>query len=79
MLASSLRCHLADVHDIYQLQVVFKKLLEECPPVIYTMSRQRAGKLACPYSLCKGLLKDGWNLHQHFQDVHPMDLVVVPS
>ena len=29
--------------------------------------------------MCEGLLNNGWNLRRHFRDVHPMDLVVVPS
>jgi hypothetical protein len=38
MLASSLGRHLADVHDIYQLQVIFKELLEDQPPATYTVT-----------------------------------------
>ena len=81
MLASSLGRHLSDVHDIYQSQVVSADLLEDCPPATYTVThrRGRQGKLACPFPRCEGLLNDGWNLRRHFRDVHPMDLVVVPS
>ena len=79
MLASSLGRHLADVHDIYQLQVISKELLEDRPPATYTVTRRRAGKeLPCPFPLCEGVLKDGLNLCRHFWDVHPMDMVVVP-
>jgi hypothetical protein len=79
MLASSLGRHLADVRDIYQSQVISKELLEDRPPMTYTDTRRRAGKgLACPFPLCEGVLKDGWNLCCHFWDVYPMDLVVVP-
>ena len=80
MLASSLGHHLADVHDIYQSQVISEELLEDRPPVNYTATQRGASKgLPCPFPLCEGVLKDGWNLRRHFRDVHPMDLVVVPS
>ena len=29
--------------------------------------------------MCEGILNNSWNLRHHFQDVHPMDLVMVPS
>ena len=35
--ASSLGRHLADVQDIYQQVVVAKELLEDQPPVLYTV------------------------------------------
>ncbi len=35
--ASSLGRHLADVHDIYQQVVVAEELLEDQPPVLYTV------------------------------------------
>ncbi len=38
--ASSLGCHLADVHDIYQQAVIAKELLETQPPVLYTVSAE---------------------------------------
>jgi hypothetical protein len=40
MKASSLSRHLADVHDIYQHTVVAKELLEQHPPVLYTVSAE---------------------------------------
>ena len=80
MLASSLGRHLADVHDIYQSQVISEELLATRPPATYTVTQRQAGRgLRCPFPLCEGVLKDGWNLRRHFRDVHPMDLVVVPS
>ena len=80
MLASSLGRHLADVHDIYQSQVISEELLADRPPATYTVARRQAGRgLRCPFPLCEGVLKDGWNLRCHFWDVHPIDLVVVPS
>jgi hypothetical protein len=80
MLASSLDRHLADVHNIYQAQVITEELLADRPPATYTVARRQTGRgLRCPFPLCEGVLKDGWNLRRHFRDVHPMDLVVVPS
>ncbi len=38
--ASSLGCHLADVHDIYQQTVIAKELLEARPPVLYMVSAE---------------------------------------
>ncbi len=80
MKASSLSRHLADVHDIYQQTVVAEELLELRPPVTYTVSAGlHARGLPCPYPWCLGRLKDGWMLRRHFWDVHPLDLVRVPS
>jgi hypothetical protein len=78
--ASSLGRHLADVHDIYQQAVVAKELLEDQPPVLYTVHAElHARALPCPYLGCTGQLRDGWMMRQHFRDVHPMDLVKVPK
>jgi hypothetical protein len=78
--ASSLGCHLADVHDIYQQAVVAKELLEDRPPVLYTVHTElHARALPCPYPGCTGQLQDGWMMRLHFRDVHPMDLVKVPK
>ena len=71
MLASSLGRHLADVHDIYQLQMVAKELLEHGPPATYTVRHQQAGKLVCPFPVCEGILNNGWNLRRHFWDGCP--------
>jgi hypothetical protein len=79
MIASSLSCHLADVHDIYQAQDVPEELLEDCPSATYTVTHHWRGKLVCPFQRCEGILKNGWNLCHHFWDVHPQDLVVIPS
>jgi hypothetical protein len=77
--ASSLGCHLADVHDIYQQTVIAKELLEAQPPVLYMVSAElHARDLPCLYPGCLGRLRDGWMMHQHFWDVHPMDLSRFP-
>ncbi len=80
MKAASLSCHLADVHNIYQQTVVAKELLELCPPALYTVSAGlHARGLPCPYPWCLGRLRDGWMMHRHFLDIHPLDLVMVPK
>jgi hypothetical protein len=53
--ASSLGCHQADVHDIYQQTVVAKELLEDQPPVLYTVSAElHARNLPCPFPGSRG-------------------------
>ncbi len=53
--ASSLGRHLADVHDIYQQAVVAKELLEDGPPVLYTVHAElHTQALQCPYPGCTG-------------------------
>ncbi len=80
MKESSLSRHLADVHNIYQHTVVSKELLEQRPPVLYTVSVELHHRnLPCPYPRCLGRLQDGWMMRRHFWDVHPLDLVVVPK
>ena len=59
MMASSLGCHLADLHKIYQQQVVAVELLERQEGVVYKVPLG-CGKLKCPFPLCKGELADGW-------------------
>jgi hypothetical protein len=72
--ASKLPQSPADVHDIYQVQVVPEELLEDRPPVTYTVTHSWRGKLVCPFPCCEAILNDGWNLHHHFRYVHPQDL-----
>ncbi len=51
--ASSLGHHLADVHAIYQQAVVAKELLEDQPPVLYTVHADlHTRALLCPYPGC---------------------------
>jgi uncharacterized C2H2 Zn-finger protein len=76
MRASSLGCHLADQHEIYQQQVVAKELLDGREGVVYEVPLG-CGKLKCPFPLCKGELASGWMMRRHFCDLHPMDYVVV--
>ena len=59
MRASSLRCHLADLHEIYQQQVVAKELLCRREGVVYEVPLGH-GTLKCPFPLCKGELASGW-------------------
>ena len=59
MQASSLGCHLADLHKIYQQQVVAEELLEGREGVTYKVALGY-GKLRCPFPLSKGELASGW-------------------
>jgi hypothetical protein len=79
MRQSSLGRHLADVHDIYQQAVVAEELLEERDVETYEAVTNWAGKFPCPYPRCKGELNSGWMMRRHFRDVHPRDLVEIPS
>jgi hypothetical protein len=59
--ASSLGCHLADIHDIYQQAVVAEELLEDRPPVLYRVRAELHDRaLPCPYPGYKGRLRNGW-------------------
>jgi hypothetical protein len=78
MRQSSLGCHLAGVHDIYQQAVVAEELLEEWDGKIYKAVTNSAGKFPCPYPRCKGELNSGWMMRRHFRDVHPRDFVEIP-
>ncbi len=35
--------------------------------------------MVCPFPQCEDVLNNGWNLRRHFRNVHPQDLVVIPS
>ena len=76
MWASSHGRHLADQHEIYQMQVVADELLNRQEGVIYDVPLG-CGKLRCPFPLCKGELASRWMMCRHFQDLHPLDYVVV--
>ena len=76
MQASSLRRHLADLHEIYQQQVVAKELFEEREGVTYKVALG-CRKLRCPFPLCKGELASGWMMRRHFRDLCFLDYVVV--
>jgi hypothetical protein len=77
MRAGSLSCHLADLHEIYQGQVVAEELLDWCEAVVY-MVKERHGKLKSPFPLCTGELAGGWMMQRHFCDLYPLDYVTVP-
>jgi hypothetical protein len=76
MRANSLGRHLADQHQIYQQQVVAEELLNRREGVVYKVPLG-VGKLKCPFPLCKGELASGYAMRRHFQDLHPLDYVVV--
>jgi hypothetical protein len=78
MQAGSLSRHLADLHEIYQGQVVAEELLNQHEGVVYKV-KERNGKLKCPSPLCTGELAGGWMMQRHFCDMHPLDYITVPS
>ncbi len=79
MNASSLNCHLADIHKIYQQTVVAEELLEDQVGMSYRVTTLPNGKLACLFPGCVGKLGSGWMLRLHFWDIHPKDLVTAPK
>jgi len=76
MRVSSLGHHLADQHEIYQMQVVADELLDRREAVVYDIPLG-CRKLKCPFPLCKGELASRWMMRRHFRDLHPLDYVVV--
>ena len=79
MKASSLRRHLADMHNVYQQIVVAEDMLICRPAETYVVSVTSPAGLSCPFPGCGGFLKDAWMMRRHFLDVHPKDLVKVPK
>ncbi len=77
MRAGSLSHHLADLHKIYQGQVVAEELIDWREGVVY-MVKEGHGKLKCPFPFCMGKLAVGWMMQRHFHDLHPLDYVTVP-
>jgi hypothetical protein len=75
--ASSLRRHLAEQHDTYQVVVVPEDYLTPQASVRYQAHPKRNGRIPCPVPECPGELRDGWMLCRHFWDLHPFDRVVV--
>jgi hypothetical protein len=77
--ATSLRRHLADMHNVYQQTVVAEEMLICRPAKTYVVSETSPAGLSCPFPGCGGFLKGGWMMRRHFRDVHPKDLVKVPK
>ncbi len=77
MRTGSLSRHLADLHKIYQGQVVAEELLDLREGVAYTVKEEH-GKLKCLFPLCTGELASGWMMRLNFCDLHPLDYITVP-
>jgi hypothetical protein len=77
--ASSLRRHLAEQHDTYQVVVVPEDYLVPRAGMRYQVHPGCNGRIPCPVPECPSELKDGWMLHRHFRDLHPFDRVVIPK
>jgi hypothetical protein len=73
MNASSLSCHLVDIHKIYQQTVVGEEFLEDQVGMPYRATTLPNGKLACPFPGCVEELGSGWMMRRHFRDIHPKD------
>jgi hypothetical protein len=59
MRTGSLCRHLADLHKIYQGQVVAEELIDWREGVVYEV-KEGHGKLKCLFPLCTGELTSGW-------------------
>jgi hypothetical protein len=66
MAASSLPCHLADQHEIYQQVMVAEELIKARVGMTYRVDLGLGGKLACPAPGYAGQLGGEWMLRQHF-------------
>jgi len=73
MAVSSLRCHLADQHKIYQQVVRVEELIEAQADVTYRVDPRLGGKFLCPVLGSASKLGGGWMLWCHFQDLHPLN------
>ena len=83
MQARNLRQHLADIHDIYQEEVMDEGLLDERAGVQYravwgVRKLGKEGCIQCPHLACLGVLSTPWMMRRHFRDVHPKDTVYLP-
>jgi hypothetical protein len=79
MNASSLSCHLVDLHEVYQQMVVVEELLDNQVGVLYRAITLENSKISCPYPGCVGELRSSWMLRCHFQDIHQKDLITAPK
>jgi hypothetical protein len=64
--ATSLRHHLADMHNVYQQTVVAEEMLICRPAKTYIVSELSPAGLSCPFPECDGFLKSGWMMRRHF-------------
>jgi hypothetical protein len=60
MNASSLSCHLADLHEVYQQTVAAEELLDDQVGGSYRAITVPNGKIACQYTGCVGESGSGW-------------------
>jgi hypothetical protein len=78
MRLGSLSHHLADLHKIYQGQVVAEEILDWHEGVVYKV-KEGHGRLKCPFPLCTGELTGRWMMGRHFCDLHPLDYIRIPK
>jgi hypothetical protein len=79
MNASSLSCHLVDIHEVYQQMVVAEELLDNRVGVSYRATTLANGKISCSNPGCVGELGSSWMLRCHFRDIHLKDLLTAPK
>jgi hypothetical protein len=78
--AGSLASHLETQHDIYCSFVLSRDIVTERPAVIYpAIALNETICYFYPVANCVGGASTRWNLHQHFMNCHPQDLVVCMS
>ena len=77
--ASSLCCHLADQHKIYQQVVIAEELFGAQEGMTYQYHPDLGGGLTCSVPGCAGKLRGGWMLWQHFRDLHPIERVMIST
>jgi hypothetical protein len=78
MRVGPLCCHLANLHKIYQGQVVAKELHNWREGVVYEV-KEGHGKLKCPFPLCTGKLTGVWMMQQQFHDLQPLNYITIPK
>jgi hypothetical protein len=78
--ASLLRGHLLTQHGVTQVVDVDLAELEEREGSTFAAHWPEDGKvLTCPVPGCMGTTTTTWNLQRHFNDRHPLDMVITPG
>jgi len=73
--AASLNLHHETQYNIYKSQVILQDLLVDINPVVYQAHQTVFGTFECPNLGCIVKAKTRYILRQHFQVLHPQDLV----
>ncbi len=65
---SSLWSHLANIHGVFQADVINKEYLKSCPGRVLGASQSADGKFQCPVPGCVGEAETKWGMYRHFRD-----------